>query len=82
MFIRRNVLEAIGGVPDVPLMEEFVLCRALWKVGRLKIANATVTTSARRFKRRGVLRTYALMWSVMIRYYLGATPKELSERYH
>jgi rSAM/selenodomain-associated transferase 2 len=81
MFIRRDVLEKIGGVPDVVLMEEFELCRSLWKVGRMKLASATVTTSARRFQKRGVLRTYALMWSVMIRYHLGATPDELAKRY-
>jgi rSAM/selenodomain-associated transferase 2 len=81
MFIRREVLEAIGGVPDVPLMEEFELCRALRQRGRLRLADATVTTSARRFHQRGVLRTYALMWSIMLRYYLGATPEELAERY-
>lgn len=81
MFIRREVLERIGGVPDVALMEEFILCRALWKAGSLKLAKATVTTSARRFRQRGVLRTYALMWSVMLRYELGETPEQLSRRY-
>ena len=81
MFIRRDALEAIGGVPDVPLMEEFKLCRALWKIGRLRLADATVTTSARRFQKRGVLRTYALMWSIMLRYHLGATPEALAQRY-
>ena len=58
MFVRRSALESIGGVPDVPLMEEFELCRRLRPLGRLALASATVTTSARRFEKRGVLRTY------------------------
>ena len=81
MFIRRDVLERIGGVPDMPLMEEFELCRRLCKAGRLALADATVTTSARRFKKLGVMRTYFRMWSVMIRYRLGASPKELRSLY-
>jgi rSAM/selenodomain-associated transferase 2 len=81
MFIRRDVLESIGGVPDVPLMEDFELSRSVRKFGHLVLADATVTTSARRFQKRGVLRTYALMWSIVLRYYLGATPEELARRY-
>lgn len=81
MFIRRDVLERIGGVPDMPLMEELELCRLVRKVGRLALANATVTTSARRFLKFGVVRTYLRMWSLMIRYRMGASPEVLSKLY-
>src|SRR5881296_1200105 len=77
MFIRRESLEQIGGVPDMELMEEFELCRRLRKIGRLALAEATVTTSARRFERLGVLRTYWRMGWVTLRYRLGASPREL-----
>jgi rSAM/selenodomain-associated transferase 2 len=81
MFVRREILEQVGGVPDVPLMEEFELCRRLRRVGRLALAKATVTTSARRFHQHGVLRTYWRMWSITVRYWLGASPQELRKRY-
>ena len=81
MFIRRSALESIGGVPDVPLMEEFELCRLLRARGTLALADAVVSTSARRFARRGVLRTYWLMWRVTVRYFFGASPQELAEMY-
>ena len=81
MFIRREVLEAIGGVPDMPLMEEFELCRRLRMAGRLALADATVTTSARRFAKHGVLRTYLRMWRVTWQYRLGTPPQDLRRIY-
>ena len=81
MFVRREALERTGGVPALPLMEEFVLCRKLRVVGRLALACATVTTSNRRFVRLGPLRTYARMWRVALQYHLGTSPQELARIY-
>jgi rSAM/selenodomain-associated transferase 2 len=81
MFVRRQTLEAIGGIPEVDLMEEFILCRQLRKVGHLALAGSTVTTSARRFAKLGILRTYARMAYVTARYYLGAPASKLNEIY-
>jgi rSAM/selenodomain-associated transferase 2 len=81
IFIRRKALEDIGGVPDQPLMEDFELCRRLRKIGRLALAEATLITSARRFEKLGVLRTYLRMWHVTLRYRLGASPHELRRLY-
>jgi rSAM/selenodomain-associated transferase 2 len=81
IFARREVLAEIGGVPDMPLMEEFELCRRLRTVGRLALADATVTTSARRFAKLGVARTYLRMWRVTLSYWLGKKPQELSRIY-
>jgi len=81
IFVRREALEAIGGVPDVPLMEEFELCRRLRKVGRLALAEATVSTSARRFRKLGVLRTYWRMWWVTMLWRVGVSPAKLRAMY-
>ena len=81
IFVRREKLEQIGGIPGLPLMEEFELCRRLRKIGRLVLVDATVETSARRFVSRGVLRTYALMWWITIKYRMGTPPEELRRLY-
>lgn len=81
MFVRREVLERIGGVPDVPLMEEFELCRELRPQGRFVLADTVVSTSARRFRARGVIRTYVRMWRVTLQYYFGTPLDELRRIY-
>lgn len=81
IFVRRNVLESIGGVPRVRLMEEFELCRKLRRNGRIVLADSTVTTSSRRFLQKGVFRTYWLMGRTMFRYWLGVPTDTLVKEY-
>lgn len=81
IFVLREALLRAGGVPELPLMEEHYLCAALRRQGRLKLANATVSTSARRFRQRGVLRTYLRMAGVTARHWMGASPDALRALY-
>ena len=81
LFMRRQTLERIGGVPDQPLMEDFELCRRLRKFGRLALAEATLVASARRFEKLGVFRTYLRMGYVTLLYRLGWSPQELRQLY-
>lgn len=57
LFLRRAVLEAIGGVPAVPIMEDVDLVMALRRRGRIALVPPPVTTSARRHAEGGVWRT-------------------------
>jgi rSAM/selenodomain-associated transferase 2 len=81
IFVRRDVLESVGGIPDVPLMEEFELCRRLRKVGRLALAGDTLRTSARRFRDFGVWRTYLRMGRIHALYRMGRPLEELRNLY-
>jgi hypothetical protein len=42
---------------------------------------AHVTTSARRWRRHGTLRTVLLMWRLRLRFFLGADPAKLAQAY-
>ena len=70
LFVRRSTLEALGGVPDVPIMEDLDLVSAMKRRGRVALLPLDATTSARRHSARGPLRTAlrhtlaALGWSV------------------
>ena len=80
-FFRREVLESVGGVPDLPLMEEFELCRRLRRKGWLVLADSTVSTSTRKFERLGVWKTYRLMAWVTVLHFLGFPPRRLKQIY-
>lgn len=82
IFVKRAVLEQCGGVPGVPLMEEFELCKTLAPHGRIALASATVLTSARKFRVHGALKTYWRMVRCITPYALGASPQRLAKIYY
>jgi len=57
LFIRRSVLDALGGVPLVPVMEDVDLVRGMKTLGKLALLPLEVRTSPRRYLERGGLRT-------------------------
>lgn len=81
IFVRREAFEAVGGMPQQPLMEDVELSRRLKRLRRPACRRETVTTSARRWEQRGVVRTILLMWSLRAAYALGASPRWLERRY-
>lgn len=81
MFVARGRFEAVGGFPDIPLMEDIALSRALRRIARPACLEAQATTSGRRWERNGVWRTIGLMWWLRLRYTLGADPHRLAREY-
>src|SRR5260370_1398630 len=61
IFVRRADFEAVGGYPDIPLMEDIELCRRLKTRGPLAALPPRVTPSARQRQREGPVRTLAPM---------------------
>lgn len=59
LFVRRSALEAVGGVPQVPILEDLDLVRALKRRGRLHLLPLDAVTSARRYRAGGPWRTAA-----------------------
>jgi len=78
IFVRR---EAFPGFPPIALMEDVAFSRSMKQVSPPACLAARVTTSARRWERRGVARTVLLMWRLRYDYWRGADPDELARRY-
>ncbi len=81
IFVRRDVFERAGGYADIALMEDIDLSRRLKRTGRPARAAAPVTTSARRWREQGILRTIVRMWRLRLMYFLGASPAMLATQY-
>lgn len=81
MFVRHDLFRAVGGFPDIPLMEDIALSRHLLSHGRPACLREQVVTSARRWERAGICRTVFLMWRLRAAYFFGADPARLALRY-
>jgi len=71
IFVRRSVLERMGGVPQAAIMEDLDLVRGIKQSGRIALLSAPVTTSARRYRERGSLRTVARNAVALLAWRLG-----------
>ena len=80
-FVRRDVFEAMGGFNEWPILEDLDFMRRLKRRGKIAIIDRPVTTSARRFLRRGVWRTSATNYLIWFLYFLGVSPKRLARLY-
>jgi len=81
IFVTREAFYAVGGFPDLPLMEDIAISRRLKRLCRPACIGTPVVTSGRRWEYHGVLRTIVLMWRLRLAYYFGAEPARLAVRY-
>ena len=81
IFVRRDVFERLGGYAPIPLMEDIELCARLKRAGRIACLRQRVTTSSRRWRRHGVVRTILLMWALRALYFCGVSPAQLQRLY-
>jgi rSAM/selenodomain-associated transferase 2 len=81
IFMTRAAFEAVGGFPQIALMEDVAMSARLKRLGRPLALRARVITSARRWRKHGLLRTVMLMWRLRLAYFLGADPAKLARAY-
>ena len=82
MFVRRTIFEAIGGFPEVILMEDVELARGMAEKGKVTRVDLRVITDSRRMVEKGVLNQIIGNAWRMIRYlYFQATPEEIASTY-
>ncbi len=81
-FFRRDYFNDIGGFANIPLMEDVEIMRRIKKRGgRIAILNRSVTTSARRWEKEGILLCTLRNWLLISLYFFGVSPERLSKFY-
>jgi rSAM/selenodomain-associated transferase 2 len=81
IFVRREVFERIGGFPEIELCEDVAFARQLKRAGRVACLKSRVTTSARRWRRDGLIRTVLRMWTIKS-LFLAGVPAEWLKRHY
>ena len=81
LFVTRAAFERGGGFPPIALMEDVALSARLKRAGPPCALRARVTTSGRRWRAHGMLRTMLLMWALRLGFFLGADPAKLARAY-
>ncbi len=81
IFVQRDWLAQIGGIPQLPLMEDVALSKRLRRMGRGACIPVPLVTSSRRWEEHGVWRTIVLMWGLRLGYVLGVSPQRLARYY-
>ncbi len=81
IFVRRETFQRMLGFADIELCEDVDFARRLRRYGRVACLRSTVTTSARRWRKDGLLRTVLRMWLVKALFLLGVPPHWLKRHY-
>jgi len=81
LAVRAEQFAAVGGFPAEPLFEDLGISRRLRRHGRFSCCGETIYVSARRWQRRGVLRTTLRNWGLTLGYYLGVPTQRLAGHY-
>lgn len=82
IFVNKKLFESVGQYPAIPLMEDIALCKKLKKISSPICLKAKVISSGRQWEQFGVFETLLLMWSLRLRYFLGADPQTLAILYN
>lgn len=81
LFFEKRVFDELGGFSDMPIMEDFELVQRLRRRGRIVTVPETVITSARRWKKLGLLRTMLRNQAMILGYFAGIRPERLARFY-
>ncbi len=82
IFVRREVFEQLGGYADLAIMEDIDLWLKLRRRGRPLVLPMAVTTSSRRFLKRGVICQQALNVGLVMLWLLGMNDRKLADWYY
>ena len=81
IFVRRDALDSLGGVPDLPLLEDVALMQRLRWRGWPVLLPGPVVVSARRWRRHGLLRQPLRNWALLMAFTFGVPVKRLVKLY-
>lgn len=81
IFVRKDVFEKLGGFPDVPIFEDVLFTRRLKYEGKTAVLSDKIMVSARRWEKRGIVRTTVMFNALLIMFKLGVPLEKIKALY-
>lgn len=81
VFISKRDFQNINGFPDVPIMEEIEFSKKMRKLGKTRLVKPRIHISARRWQKRGIIRTTVTNWFITLLYNCGYSLDRLAKLY-
>jgi rSAM/selenodomain-associated transferase 2 len=81
LLVPRRMFEAVGGFPEIPIMEDVVILRTLRRRHRLVRLPASLRVSPRRWRREGPFLTWFRNMGLITAFLAGVSPERLSRWY-
>jgi len=82
LFVTKSLFEKIGGYnEDYLIYEDHEILKPLYELTDFDVIQHWISTSARRFKTKGILKLQLLFWVIHFKKWSGASPDELYQFY-
>ncbi|MBE0592745.1 MAG: TIGR04283 family arsenosugar biosynthesis glycosyltransferase [Gemmatimonadales bacterium] len=81
LLVRRSQFVRVGGYPDIPIMEDVAIVRALRRLGPIQRLPAALRVSPRRWQREGPFRTWMRNTVLLAAWLVGVSPHRLARWY-
>jgi len=81
LFFRRSLFESLGGFPEVPILEDYLLMRQARRLTAPILLTGPLHVSARRWQQRGAICQTLRNWSMVAATEMGIAPARLARFY-
>lgn len=81
LWVRKNILDQIGGFPEVAIFEDTIFCQKLVSIHQPTRLSSTVLTSSLRFQHNGIFKQSVLNQISKMKFYLGYKLDSIDEIY-
>ncbi len=81
VWVRREAFDALGGLREIPIMDDYDFVRRLERSGTTRCLPGPATTSARRWRKAGIARTVLAWFVIRWLFVAGVEPQRLARLY-
>ena len=81
IFVDAKSFYALDGFRPMQIMEDFELVRRIQRLGRMQLVDRAVVTSARRWQKKGLIKTTLINQLCILAYYCGIDNRRIARWY-